>query len=106
MFTVFNRLARNTNDLNEIVNSLNDRGITIIFHKENLTFSHDVAQSAMNKLMFQMLAAFAEFERSMIRERQRKVLLKPKRRACIKGRKRKVDYSGNTKSHAGRWLDF
>ncbi|MDV5263248.1 recombinase family protein [Acinetobacter baumannii] len=50
------RLARNTNDLNEIVNSLNDHGITIIFHKENLTFSHDVAQSAINKLMFQMLA--------------------------------------------------
>lgn len=46
------RLARNTNDLNDIVNSLNDRGITIIFHKENLTFSHDVAQSAINKLMF------------------------------------------------------
>ena len=55
----------------EIVSSLNDRGITIIFHKENLIFSHDIAQSAMNKLMFQMLAAFAEFERSMIRERQR-----------------------------------
>jgi hypothetical protein len=35
----------------------------LIFHKENLTFSHDVAQSAINKLMFQMLAAFAEFDK-------------------------------------------
>ena len=87
------RLARNTNDLNDIVNSLNDRGITIIFHKENLTFSHDVAQSAMNKLMFHMLAAFAEFERSMIRERQREGIAKAKAKGLYKGRKRKVDYS-------------
>ncbi|MCK7610467.1 recombinase family protein [Acinetobacter portensis] len=86
------RLARNTNDLNEIVNSLNDRGITIIFHKENLTFSHDVAQSAINKLMFQMLAAFAEFERSMIRERQKEGIAKAKAKGLYKGRKRKVDY--------------
>jgi len=86
------RLARNTNDLNNIVNSLNDRGITIIFHKENLTFSHDVAQSAMNKLMFQMLAAFAEFERSMIRERQKEGIAKAKAKGLYKGRKRKVDY--------------
>lgn len=87
------RLARNTNDLNDIVNSLNDRGITIIFHKENLTFSHDVAQSAMNKLMFQMLAAFAEFERSIIRERQKEGIAKAKAKGLYKGRKRKVDYS-------------
>lgn len=87
------RLARNTNDLNDIVNSLNHRGITIIFHKENLKFSHDVAQSAMNKLMFQMLAAFAEFERSMIRERQKEGIAKAKAKGLYKGRKRKVDYS-------------
>ncbi|HFV9233943.1 resolvase [Acinetobacter baumannii] len=87
------RLARNTNDLNNLVNSLNDRGITIIFHKENLIFSHDIAQSAMNKLMFQMLAAFAEFERSMIRERQKEGIAKAKAKGLYKGRKRKVDYS-------------
>ena len=86
------RLARNTNDLNEIVNSLNDRGITIIFHKENLTFSHDVAQSAINKLMFQMLAAFAEFERSIIRERQKEGIAKAKAKGLYKGRQRKADY--------------
>lgn len=86
------RLARNTSDLNDIVNGLNDRGITIIFHKENLTFSHDVTQSAMNKLMFQMLAAFAEFERYMIRERQKEGIAKAKAKGLYKGRKRKVDY--------------
>jgi hypothetical protein len=38
------------------------------FHKENLVFSSD---SDDRTLMFQMLGAFAEFERSLIRERQR-----------------------------------
>ncbi|MGZ9872017.1 recombinase family protein [Priestia endophytica] len=75
------------------MSSLNDRGITIIFHKENLIFSHDIAQSAMNKLMFQMLAAFAEFERSMIRERQREGINKAKAKGLYKGRKRKIDYA-------------
>ena len=86
------RLARNTNDLNNIINSLNNRSITIIFHKENIIFSHDIVQSAINKLMFQMLAAFAEFERSMIRERQKEGIAKAKAKGLYKGRQRKVDY--------------
>ncbi|QIT19970.1 recombinase family protein [Acinetobacter pittii] len=87
------RLARNTNDLNDLVRILNDRGITIKFQKENLTFSHDIAQSAINKLMFHMLAAFAEFERSIIRERQKEGIAKAKAKGLYKGRKRKVNYS-------------
>ena len=43
--------------------------------------------------MFQMLAAFAEFERSMIRERQKEGIAKAKAKGLYKGRKRKVDYS-------------
>ena len=100
------RLARNTNDLNDLVNSLNDRGITIIFHKENLIFSHDVAQSAINKLMFQMLAAFAEFERSMIRERQKEGIAKAKAKGLYKGRKRKVDYSDIQKAMQKEGVTF
>ncbi|WP_372556745.1 recombinase family protein, partial [Acinetobacter pittii] len=41
---------------------------------------------------FQMLAAFAEFERSMIRERQKEGIAKAKAKGLYKGRKRKVDY--------------
>ena len=48
---------------------MNAKGITVKFHKEALTFVPEI--SPMNKLMFQMLGAFAEFERAMIRERQR-----------------------------------
>ena len=64
------RLARNLADLQALVERINDKGVTICFHKENLTFTAD-SSNPMNKLMFQMMGAFAEFERSIIKERQR-----------------------------------
>ncbi|MGI9282550.1 MAG: recombinase family protein [Endozoicomonas sp.] len=63
------RLARSLKDLQELVEDLTKQGVSIQFHKENLTFSGD--SNPMHKLMLQMMGAFAEFERSMIRERQR-----------------------------------
>ena len=63
------RLARSLKDLQTLVEELTDQGISVQFHKENLTFTGD--SNPMHKLMFQMMGAFAEFERSMIRERQR-----------------------------------
>jgi|TARA_B100001964_G_C14116343_1_gene546271 DNA invertase Pin-like site-specific DNA recombinase len=63
------RLARNLKDLQDIVETVTSKGVSIKFHKENLTFTGD--DSPMQKLMLQMMGAFAEFERSMIRERQR-----------------------------------
>ena len=41
--------------------------------------------------MFQMLAAFSEFERSMILERQREGIAKAKAKGSYSGRKKKVD---------------
>ena len=64
------RLARNLVDLRAIVSGLNDKGVTVTFVKENLTFSADTS-SPLNTLMLSMMGAFAEFERSMILERQR-----------------------------------
>ena len=64
------RLARNLKDLQGMVETLNQRGVNIQFHKENMTFGAD-ATNSMNKLMLQMMGAFAEFERAVIRERQR-----------------------------------
>ncbi|WP_067516815.1 recombinase family protein [Endozoicomonas ascidiicola] len=63
------RLARSLKDLQVLVEELTEQGISIQFHKENLTFTGD--SNPMHTLMFQMMGAFAEFERSMIRERQR-----------------------------------
>lgn len=63
------RLARNLVDLQTIVTRLNSKGVSVVFHKENLTFTGN--DNPMNKLMLQMMGAFAEFERNLIRERQR-----------------------------------
>jgi len=62
------RLARNIVDLQSIVRILNDKGVTVHFHKEGLTFTGN--DDAMSKLMLSMMGAFAEFERSLIKERQ------------------------------------
>lgn len=63
------RLARNLADLQAIVARLNSKGVIVEFHKEKLTFSAD-SSNPMNTLMMQMMGAFGEFERSMIKERQ------------------------------------
>jgi DNA invertase Pin-like site-specific DNA recombinase len=64
------RLARNLVDLQSLVERITAKGITVQFHKEGLTFTADIT-NPMNKLMMQMMGAFAEFERSIIKERQR-----------------------------------
>lgn len=64
------RLARNLKDLQEIVGALKIKGVSIHFHKENLIFDASTS-SPMQELMFQMLGAFAQFERTLIKERQR-----------------------------------
>lgn len=63
------RLARNLADLQNLVNGLTDRGIVVQFHTENLTFSGP--SSPMQTLLFQIMGAFAQFERALIKERQR-----------------------------------
>lgn len=64
------RLARNSEDMQRIVRELKTKGVTVHFVKEKLTFTAGT-DNAMAELMFSMLAAFAQFERSLIRERQR-----------------------------------
>ena len=88
------RLARNLGELQSLVDDLVSRGISVQFHKENLTFSAgtDGRQMAdpMLRLMLQMMGAFAEFERSMIRERQREGIAEAKRQGKQIGRARKL----------------
>lgn len=81
------RLARNLIDLQRIVDDLTARGVEIHFIKEGLIFGRDKQQNALNKLMFQMLGAFAEFERNLIKERQREGIEQAKKRGVYKGRK-------------------
>lgn len=64
------RLARNLKDLQAIIETLTHKGVTVKFYKEHLTFEASNT-SPMQTLMLQMLGAFAEFERTLIKERQR-----------------------------------
>lgn len=80
------RLARNLKDLQSIVEGLSEKGVAVHFIKENLIFDGQV--SPLQKLMFQMLGAFGEFERNLIRERQAEGIAIAKQKGKYKGRKR------------------
>lgn len=64
------RLARNLDDLRRVVRELTGRGVTVEFMKEGQIFTPE-GTNPMAQLMLSMLGAFAEFERELIRERQR-----------------------------------
>ena len=63
------RLARNLNDLRRLMSELTGRGVGVEFVKEKLTFGG--SDSAMSVLLLDVMEALAEFEHSLIRERQR-----------------------------------
>jgi DNA invertase Pin-like site-specific DNA recombinase len=83
------RLARNLRDLQEIISKLTGKGVTIKFMKENLTFTGN--EDAMATLMLQMMGAFAEFERTMIKSRQREGIEAAKKLGKHLGRPEKID---------------
>lgn len=79
------RLARNLDDLRRIVRDLTGRGVRVEFKKEGLAFTGDDAP--MSTLLLSVMGAFAEFERALIRERQREGIALARRRGVYKGRK-------------------
>lgn len=64
------RLARNTADLLALVKQLTDKGVTVVFKKETLTFTSDKEKNAISEMMLTMLGAVSAFELSMINERR------------------------------------
>lgn len=83
------RLARNIKDLRNIVDDLTIRGVKISFAKESVTF--DNKKCAMSNLLLMLLGSIAEFEHSLIRERQLEGIAIAKSKGKYKGRKRKID---------------
>jgi DNA invertase Pin-like site-specific DNA recombinase len=80
------RLARNLDDLRRLVQHLTQRGVRITFLKENLTFTGE--DTPMAQLMLSVMGAFAEFERALLRERQREGIALAKQRGAYRGRKK------------------
>lgn len=80
------RLARNLDDLRRMVRQLTGQGVRIEFIKESLAFTGE--DSPMANLLLSVMGAFAEFERALIRERQREGISLAKLRGVYRGRKR------------------
>lgn len=89
------RLARNLDDLRKTVDELTARGVTVVFHKEGMTFEPlrpgmDAGRADMARLMLSIMGAVAEFERSMLLERQREGIAIAKAEGKYKGAKAKL----------------
>ena len=83
------RLARNLDDLRLLVKTLTNKGIHIQFIQENIVFTGE--DSPMSQLLLSVMGAFAEFERALIKERQREGIALAKKRGVYKGRKQALD---------------
>ena len=82
------RLARNLDDLRKTVSIIIAHGVAVQFYKEGLTFTGE--DNPMAQLMLNLMGSFAEFERSLIKERQREGIAAAKTRpdSPYKGRKK------------------
>lgn len=78
------RLARNLGDLRAIVERLTSRGVVVSFHKEALTFTGK--DSPMSNLLMSVMGAVAQFERELLRERQKEGIAIAKANRVYKGR--------------------
>ncbi|MNV71925.1 Transposon Tn3 resolvase [compost metagenome] len=72
---------------------LTTKGVQVKFIKEGLTFSGD--DSPIAQLLLSVMGAFAEFERSLIKERQREGIELAKKRGAYRGRKKIFRYTRN-----------
>jgi len=83
------RLSRSLNDLITTVKSLTAKGIRVQFIKEALTFTGD--NNPMANLMLGIMGSLAEWERSVIRERQLQGIAIAKSKGVYKGRKQALN---------------
>ncbi len=84
------RLGRSLIDLTQLVDEMVSKEVTVHFLKENLTFSQE-RNDITGNLMLQVLGAIAEFERNLIRQRQREGIEKAKRAGKYRGRPTSID---------------
>ena len=83
------RLARNLDHLRQVVRELTVKGVKVQFVKEKLTFTGE--DSPMATLLLSVMGAVAEFERSLIGERQREGVAIAKQKGLYKGRRKALN---------------
>ena len=81
------RLSRSLQDLLTVTTTLRERGVSVHFLKEKIDLEPTENASPMTTFMFAMLGAVAQFERELIRERQRDGIALAKKRGVYRGRK-------------------
>lgn len=86
-FESMSRMARSMQDLIDTTNFLvKQRGVTVIFIKENLTIGGNNGLDAMGALIFNIMGAFAQFERDLISDRTKQSLAAKKSQGVELGR--------------------
>jgi len=88
------RLGRSLGHLVKVISGLEKRGVEFA----SLTESIDT-KSPTGMLMFHMIAALAEFERSLISERTRAGMAEARRRGSKLGRPRAQDFTGSERDY-------
>ncbi|EFW77360.1 RlgA [Pseudomonas amygdali pv. hibisci] len=84
--TRVDRLARSIKDLQDIVYTLKERGVSLKATEQPID-----TQSAAGKAFLDMLGVFAEFETNLRRERQLEGIADAKARGVYRGRKPSID---------------
>lgn len=67
--TKIDRLARSITDLNKIVQELKQKGVSVHFISEGMSFKAEDKNNSLQTVIFNILGSFAQFERDMIVER-------------------------------------
>lgn len=83
------RLARSVIDLNQIVGELTGKGVSVEFVAERVTFTPGTTDP-FAEFQLNIMASFAQLERSIIKERQADGIQAAKARGVYKGRPRKL----------------
>ena len=94
----FSRIARDTKDLLNIVETLTAKGVDFISLKENIDTS-----TPQGKFMLTVFAAMAQLERETILERQKEGIAIAKAEGKYKGRKRLDIDESKFKEVCSRW---
>ena len=77
------RWGRSLMDIKTTVTALTSKGVTVVFLKENLTFSNDKADP-MSDLLLGILSSLAEWERAVIKSRQMEGVKIAQKKASIR----------------------
>lgn len=90
-FESMSRMARSMQDLIDTTNYLvQGKKVKVVFIKENLSIGGDNGLDAMGALIFNIMGAFAQFERDLIADRTRQALQAKKEQGVVLGRKKVI----------------